>query len=91
MCDEVKYEALGRNQKEPLDYMNLVRTYRYFLEQLQVSASYSQTQFDTLDEFVDKEKVSRGLITGVHEYIMRRLHRSILARQKPSKKDIRLH
>ena len=45
MADEPKYESMiGKKEEEkqePQDYMNLVKTYRFFLEQLQVTASYS--------------------------------------------------
>lgn len=95
MAEDPKYDSMKdlpmKQKEEPQDYLNLVMTYRFFLEQLQVTASYSETVYESHEDFLRKETVSRGLIQGVHNYMMRRLHRSIFVRMNPSKKDIRLH
>ena len=76
--------------KEPLDYMNLVRTYTVFLQYISVVSSTSSR-----DDFVDKindkdfeikqhydfliyELYSKALRYSLHDYIMRRMHNTIL-------------
>ena len=76
--------------QEPLDYMNLVRTYTVFLQYISVVSSTSSR-----DDFVDKindkdfeikqhydfliyELNSKALRYSLHDYIMRRMHNTIL-------------
>lgn len=89
LTQKSRFEYLST--QEPLDYMNLVKTYTMFLQQLSISQSLS-----TRDDFVDKiadrdfeikqhydflmyELSAKQMRYSVHSYIMRRLHSKILS------------
>lgn len=85
---QARYDYLST--QEPLDYMNLVKTYTMFLQQISVASSYSARD-DFVDKVADKdfeikqhydflmcELQAKALRYSVHSYIMRRMHSKIL-------------
>lgn len=81
--------------------MNLQRTYAMLLEHISAISSEEQIQcqpngsesyyLQMHSEFLSKDIKSKVLRYNVHDYLIRRIHASIISKMEPSQKDVDLH
>ncbi len=96
--DKLKMEYL--RAQEPLDYMNLVKTYTMFLQHISVlsSTSVKDTYVDEINDnefqikqhydFLHCDLAAKALRYSVHDYIMKRMHKTIFGTKKNSDIDV---
>lgn len=85
-------------EHEPLDYMNMVKTYTMFLQYISVlsSTSLKDSYISQSDEdwqakqhydFLQCDLASKALRYQIHDYIMKRLHKTIFGTNRTSDID----
>lgn len=84
---------------EPLDYMNLVKTYTMFLQHLSVmsSSAVKDTHVNEIEDngwkikqhydFLQCDLAAKALRYSIHDYIMKHLHKTIFGSQKETDMD----
>lgn len=95
-CENVKHRYDEISQSEPFDYMNLVHTYIMLLEYISVMSSQNPKD-DYIDDRNSKVKQhydflrfdlqARTLRFSIHDYVMRRMHKTIFNQTKPFPRD----
>jgi len=95
--DAQRFDQIRRN--EPLDYMNIVKTYTMFLQHISVFSSVS-TNESYIDEHADHnphikqhydflmcDLPAKALRYQIHDYIMKRIHKTIFNTGKTIEMD----
>lgn len=99
-CDNDKQKMEYLRAQEPLDYMNLVKTYTMFLQHISVLSSTSvkdsyvdevgdrELQIKQHYDFLHCDLAAKALRYSVHDYIMKRMHKTIFGTKKNSEIDV---
>ena len=74
-------------KKEPEDYANFVKTYKYFLDQLLVDFSQNYEQFESYEAFLQRDNETEKIRYSCTQYMMRRIHSNFFVKMSPSEFD----
>ena len=93
---EQKYDLMRQN--EPLDYQNIVKTYTMFLQHMSVLSSRTVNNTNSkLDkdwqikqhyDFLHCDLAAKALRYSIHDYIMKKLYKTIFGTQKETDVDV---